>query len=99
MAEQFLRPNTSWWPLVNQVNLAFDFHCPQCGFEYVHFGDGKTIDGNDNYDAGWGGRGAVIVIPCSCENGHGWEFCIGFHKGNTVVFCRNLHDLEMGGEL
>jgi len=62
--------------------------CPVCGVEDNHLGTPKKIPGNDGYDADWGGRGDLIVIPvqgeCSCI----WELCFGFHKGKVAAFTR-----------
>ena len=62
--------------------------CPICDFEYCHFGDPLLIK-SDNYTA-WQGRGDLISIPCRCENGHKFEICFGFHKGNTSVFAKSI---------
>ena len=61
--------------------------CPVCGFEYCHFEKPK-FKKCDDYSA-WQGRGSLITIPCYCENGHTFEICLGFHKGNTSVFTQN----------
>lgn len=50
---------TVYWGDGITVNIT----CPECGFEYAHFESSKVIPGNDNYDAGWGGRGDLLVIP------------------------------------
>lgn len=83
-------------------------HCPVCGFEYNHFGfpdedersgDYKVayiVKGNDDYKAGWGGRGDMLVIPLWCENWHSWELCFGFHKGYILAFAR--YDVEISRE-
>ena len=68
--------------------------CPECGFECNHFGQAKTILGNDNYDAGWGGRGDLIVIPIDGECGAIWEICFGFHKGNIAAFTRIIQSCK-----
>lgn len=60
----------------------------------IHFGKVKTVPGNDNYDAGWSGKGDLIVIPCHCECGHQWEMCLGFHKGTVFTFIRNMKERE-----
>jgi hypothetical protein len=63
--------------------------CPVCGHKNNHLGSKpQTIDGKDNYEAGWGGRGDLAVIPIDGECGHVWEMCLGFHKGDVVVFVR-----------
>ena len=59
-----------------------DIRCPVCGFDYVHFSDPISKNGNDNYEA-WEGRGDALKIPMCCENGHSWNLRFGFHKGQT----------------
>lgn len=65
-----------------------DLKCPECGCSYQHFGSPRTIDSNDRFEAGWPGRGDLIVIPMWGECGSGWELCFGCHKGNTAGFVR-----------
>ena len=60
--------------------------CPECGFEYQHFEDPYIKNSNDNYEAGWGGRGDLLVVPMWGECGSKWEICLGFHKGQTGAF-------------
>lgn len=55
-----------------------------------HPGKPVVVAGNDEYAAGWNGRGDLIVIPMACENGHGYEVCLGFHKGGAHAFLRDL---------
>lgn len=62
--------------------------CPVCRFNYNHTHGVREIPGNDGYEAGWWGRGDLIVIDMTCENGDKWELCIGFHKGNQFIFAR-----------
>jgi len=62
--------------------------CPLCRDTYQHTGHQQTILGNDNYEAGWEGRGDLLVVPLEGECGHLWEICLGFHKGETFVFVR-----------
>lgn len=61
-------------------------NCPICGFEYVHFGKPTYKSGEDDYKAGWGGRGDLITIPMHCEDGCEWELSLGFHKGQVFPF-------------
>ncbi len=71
--------------------------CPVCGFEYNHGFDNDGmqsvlfIEGKDDYQAGWTGRGDLLVIQMECEEGHHWEMCVGFHKGMMHVFARQGH--------
>lgn len=62
--------------------------CPLCRDTYQHTDTPQTIAGNDNYAAGWEGRGDLLMIPIEGECGHLWEICFGFHKGETFVFVR-----------
>jgi hypothetical protein len=62
--------------------------CPVCGSEYVSVSNMREVSGEDNYKAGWLGRGDLNVIGFSGECGHEFELCFGFHKGNTAAFCR-----------
>ncbi|MBA3474289.1 MAG: hypothetical protein H0T57_13865 [Rubrobacter sp.] len=62
--------------------------CPVCGSSYQHTGTPFDIPGQDAYEAGWGGRGNLLVVPVWCEEGHEWEMCFGFHKGETFSFVR-----------
>jgi hypothetical protein len=72
--------------------------CPACGFEYTRAGTPRVVDGEDDYRAGWGGRGDLIVIPFVGECGHSWELCFGFHKGNTMAFVRDIESAGDEGE-
>jgi hypothetical protein len=67
--------------------------CPQCGDSYVHITrDLQQIDGGDNYDAGWGGRGDLLLVPLRCAAGeHAFEICLAAHKGRTYSFVRVPH--------
>lgn len=62
--------------------------CAVCGHEYVHVVYMREVPGNDNYAAGWWGRGNLNVIGFEGECGHEFEVCFGFHKGNVHVFGR-----------
>lgn len=62
--------------------------CPVCGFDYTHFESPYLKDGGDNYQANWGGRGDLAVLPMWSECGSKWELCVGFHKGQSSVFTR-----------
>ena len=66
--------------------------CPICGFEYVHFEKPDFIDGKDNHEAGWNGRGNKISILFWCESGHAFRLCFGFHKGNTYFFLQKANE-------
>ena len=70
-------------PYVDGMDIAA---CPTCGHENVHTHTPYTMPGNDNYDAGWGGRGDLTVVPFEGECGHYWSRCFGFHKGTVDVF-------------
>jgi hypothetical protein len=62
--------------------------CPSCGGACTHGGTPAVVPGNDNYDAPWAGRGDLIIVPFSCEDGCKFEICFGQHKGNTAAFAR-----------
>ena len=62
--------------------------CPTCQFEYQRWGQPRVVQGNDHYEAGWGGQGDLLVVPIKGECGHNWELCIGFHKGISGIFVR-----------
>lgn len=66
--------------------------CPCCGFEYQHAGSPSRIDGKDDYAAGWGGRGDLVIVPFWGECGSEWDICFGFHKGYTANFVRVRKD-------
>lgn len=61
--------------------------CPVCNYDYVHFEEPIYKASNDTSGVAWDGRGDVIKIPMWCERDHKWELTIGFHKGNTFIFC------------
>jgi hypothetical protein len=65
-----------------------NIQCPLCKDLYQHLHKPQMIDGNDNYEAGWPGRGDLVVVPIDGECGHNWELCIGFHKGFAGIFAR-----------
>ncbi|SOD42389.1 hypothetical protein SAMN06298226_2728 [Nitrosovibrio sp. Nv4] len=62
--------------------------CPVCSGSYNHMEPSYLKDGGDNYDAKWGGRGDLTVVPMWGECGSKWEVCIGFHKGESFMFTR-----------
>jgi hypothetical protein len=93
IARRSLLPRVAIAPMFGDVNLGGDgegngLQCPFCDLEYVQFGRPYQIDGQDNYKAGWGGRGDLLVIPFYGECGSRWELCFGFHKGSTDSFLR-----------
>ncbi len=65
-----------------------ELRCPVCRDPNQRTGSPRTKHGQDDYKAGWGGRGDLLVIPIEGECGHTWEICFGFHKGATVAFAR-----------
>lgn len=70
--------------------------CPVCGYNYTHI-ESKPIfiNGKDGYHAAPSMvRGDVVAIPMSCEDGHKFLMCLGFHKGQTFIW-----GVEHGGEL
>ena len=67
--------------------------CPLCQFHCTHTDGVRTVRGDDDHKAGWGGRGDLVVVSMWGECGHRWELCIGFHKGNQAIFTR-VHTTE-----
>jgi hypothetical protein len=68
--------------------------CPVCSDTFQHVETWQRIEGRDNYEAGWGGRGDLIVVPIWGECEHRWELCFGFHKGETFGFVRVSYEQE-----
>ena len=62
--------------------------CPICSDTYQHAGAYQRVPGHDSYEAGWGGRGDLVIVPVWGECGHRWELCFGSHKGETFAFVR-----------
>lgn len=62
--------------------------CPVCAGSYNHARAPHLVLGDDRGAAGWDGRGDLIVVLVEGECGHAYEVCLGFHKGETFVFCR-----------
>jgi hypothetical protein len=62
--------------------------CPVCSDSYQHVRSWETIPGRDAYEAGWGGRGNLVIVPMWGECEHRWEICFGSHKGETFCFVR-----------
>lgn len=68
----------------------WEIHCPICGNQYTHLsGEPSKAKGNDNYEAGFWGRGDAIRFNMYCEDGHSWTVRFGFHKGNTYLGVEN----------
>jgi len=65
--------------------------CPSCGNQYNHIRKIETINGDDDYKAGWDGKGDLLVISFNCEENCRWDLCIGFHKGLNFMFTRIKH--------
>lgn len=79
---------STWGTEPNYITML----CPVCQFDCTHTHGVKTVKGNDNYEAGWAGRGDLVVVTMGGECGHGWELCIGFHKGQQAIFTR-IHSM------
>lgn len=62
--------------------------CPICRNNYQHMERPESQNSRDSYGANWEGRGDLIIVPMSGECGSKWELCLGFHKGDTVIFSR-----------
>ena len=61
--------------------------CPVCNGRYNHKTRIVKRSGHDNYQA-WKGRGNLIEIFMHGECGHNWSLSIGFHKGESFIFCK-----------
>ena len=90
--------DSALYPLARVAPESGDYHiepefkvlmCSVCGCNYNHVGEPYTVAGEDDYRAGWGGRGDLVVVPFEGECGHEWEICFGFHKGETMAFVRH----------
>jgi hypothetical protein len=68
--------------------------CPVCSDTYQHVETWQRIPGQDDYQAGWGGRGDLTVLPIWGECEHHWEVCFGFYKGETFCFVRVSYEQE-----
>ena len=80
-----------------------EIRCPDCGFEYVHpvelsCNPAGVSDQSIRVDAHGihiakptapFGRGVVISIGFTCENGHAFDIDYRFHKGQTFL---SVHD-------
>ena len=77
-----------------QPQFASRLRCPICADTYQHVATWQHIAGRDNYEAGWSGRGDLIILPVWGECEHRWELCFGSHKGETFCFVRVPHQLE-----
>ena len=62
--------------------------CPVCSDIHQHVTPHQRVPGHDNYEAGWGGRGDLVIVPVWGECEHRWELCFGTHKGETFCFVR-----------
>ena len=72
------------------VRLRHKVVCPVCGYDYARFTGVRLVSSNNRYEAGWGGRGDLLVVQFEGECRHEWEICFGFHKGQTFAFARRL---------
>jgi hypothetical protein len=62
--------------------------CPICTDTNQHVTTHQRVSGHDDYEAGWGGRGDVVMVSVWGECEHTWELCFGAHKGETYCFVR-----------
>lgn len=65
--------------------------CPVCGCTFNHLQVNgchfpKDEHGDENYYPHWEGRGDAVVIAYQCEEGHDWNFVMGFHKGSYWTY-------------
>lgn len=95
--------NNSGYPITHLIDFKSKNYaegkivCPVCGFDYHHPTQPITIGSNDNYRAGWWGRGDLTIIPFWGECGHIWELCVGFHKGYSYLFLRTEDSISQEG--
>lgn len=68
--------------------------CPVCSETYQHVERWQVVDSRDAYEAGWGGRGDLVILPVWGECEHRWELCFGSHKGETFCFVQVPHQSE-----
>jgi hypothetical protein len=61
--------------------------CPVCGFEYNRVVKPLDVGSGDDYGV-WKGRGDLWAMELKGECGSEWALCLGFHKGQTFVYCR-----------
>lgn len=73
--------------------------CPVCKGIENHPEPPYMIDGNDDYKAGWHGRGDLMVTPFWGECGSQFQLCVGFHKGNAPLFIRVVKSCKPHGAL
>jgi len=73
------------FPISFKKHYEYEIACPVCGCNYQHHFSRVSIRA-----AGREGsvKGDVISIPFHGECGHVWELCLGFHKGNTLIFVK-----------
>lgn len=90
---EVLHPD-QWWGDKDMSVLK----CPVCEEIYHHLGEPVKESGKDGYEASWGGRGDLVIIPIEGECGCLWEICFGFHKGNIAAFTRVNKSCESGEE-
>jgi hypothetical protein len=58
--------------------------CPVCGCVNSHLESPSLMTGDQN----WGGCGELAITPLDSECGCKWELCIGYHKGESLIFTR-----------
>jgi hypothetical protein len=81
-----VRHDGTFWTGEPNISATVCPVCSVCPDEYQHPQCPQVVPGEDNYEAGWGGRGDLTVLPFEGECGHSWALCFGFHKGMTAVF-------------
>jgi hypothetical protein len=90
-------------PLRFPLDVERLLHCPVCEFDYTHptlvevNAGGKitriTADGNESSIGPAAGRGVRITLGFVCEEGHGFEVDLHFHKGCTGFTARQSLDV------
>ena len=67
-------------------------NCPVCGITTITFGRPDLIESCD-YKA-WKGQGSCIKISMGCSEGHTWDYCFGYHKGEIFTYLDDIKNLK-----
>lgn len=59
--------------------------CPVCESENVHT-EKPTYQDDES------GKDSNIIIPMWCEGVHHWNLVFNYHKGDTVVYLRDIEE-------
>lgn len=67
-------------------------NCPVCGTMEVCFDKPDYME-SSNYKA-WKGQGDCLKIPMWCPEGHMWNYCFGYHKGESFTYLDNIKNIK-----